>query len=101
MTTLISKIGFPVIILLVGFAVGMVTSKKLEKAVKIPTFKCPDCKCPEPPNSIDFEKVKNFKGTLRVDQNYYMEMSGDSLILSRIREAMKAELENFKVRKCR
>jgi hypothetical protein len=45
-TTILTKFGLPALILSVGFGAGMVTSKKLEKPVKVPEYKCPDCNCP-------------------------------------------------------
>ena len=68
--------------------------------IKFPEYKCPDCRCPES-SSIDFDKVKNFRGTLVLNNNIRVDVNGDSLVISRIREALKAELEYFKVKKCR
>jgi hypothetical protein len=63
-TTILTKFGLPALILSVGFGAGMVTSKKLEKPVKVPEYKCPDCNCPPAVelNNFDLEKINNKKG---------------------------------------
>jgi hypothetical protein len=98
MLPILSKIGIPALFVAAGFSGGMITSKKLEKPVVIPEHKCPACNC-EPCNGIDFDKIKGKYITLNNTQK--VEMNGDSLIVKRIQEALRQELEDFKVKKCK
>jgi hypothetical protein len=62
-TTLLSRIGIPVIFLLIGFGSGMVTSQRLQKPCE--QKDCPDCHCPEQAavsvQPFEVEKIKGLK----------------------------------------
>ena len=85
---------------LAGFGGGMITSKRLEKPVTIPEYKCPDCNCPAN-NSIDFDKIKGRGVKLQVNQHYHVEIDGDSLALERIKLAVEEKLRELKVSRCK
>ena len=93
------------VIIMVSFAAGfasMVGVGKLTKQeirVECPQPVCPEFKCPG--NSIDFEKVKNFKGTLKVEQHYHMVVSGDSLFREELGKDIETKLNNLRVSRCK
>jgi hypothetical protein len=66
-----------------------------------PKCECPSLTCPPQANSIDIAKLKGFKGTFSVNQHYHVTMDGDSLVIQQIRAALRSELEDFKVKKCK
>jgi hypothetical protein len=77
-------------------------SKVLDK--KCPDLKCPQpaaCICPEqkPCQGIDFDKIKS--RNITIENQQYLTIEGDSLVYEKIRKAVKDELNDFKVRKCR
>lgn len=98
MTTILAKFGLPIVIAIAAFTGGMITNQKLQKPVVIPEYKCPSCHC-EPCNGIDFDKIKGKYITLHNVQN--VQMQGDSLIIDKIQKALREELEDFKVKKCK
>jgi hypothetical protein len=101
MIPLLTKFGLPAFILTAGFGAGMITSKKLEKPVEIPRYECPACNCPPQANTIDFEKIKGFKGTINLNQTYQISVDGDSLAIKQFQEAVRNELVTLKVTRCR
>lgn len=99
--TLIAKFALPAILFVAGFSAGMITSKKLEKPVTIPKYECPACNCPPQANTIDFDKIKGFKGTINLNQTYQITANRDSIIMERIRGVVKDELNGVRVARCR
>lgn len=98
MIRILSKFGIPVLFLLLGFIGGMITFKKLDKPV---SYNCPDCICPEqlPCNGIDFDKIKSKYITIKNSQ--YLTVKGDSILVDRIVDDVKKELERLNVTRCR
>jgi hypothetical protein len=94
------------IALVVGGGIGSGATLRITKAVKpeikleCPQPVCPAFKCPEG-NYIDFEKVKNFRGTLKIDQHYHIQANGDSLLLEKIIKEMEVKLSQLKLARCR
>jgi len=78
-----------------GYKKGIQDAPQVE-CPKIP--KCPDCNCPE---TINFDKIKGFKGTINLHNDYAIDIKGDSLLIDKIQEAVKIELLKLKVVKCR
>jgi hypothetical protein len=87
-------------------AVGSYGTMQITKATKpeirleCPQPVCPEFKCPEG-NYIDFEKVKNFRGTLKIDQHYHITANGDSLLVKKIIEEMNVELAKIRLARCK
>lgn len=87
-----------------GFIAGGGAMKFAQPKIEFPPpVECPSCVCPPQANSIDFDKVKNFKGTLRIEQHY--ELSSDSavnvVLQKAVSEAIQAELSKLKIAKCK
>jgi hypothetical protein len=91
---------------LIGAAIGVAGVVGIQRATKpeikleCPQPVCPEFKCPEG-NMIDFEKVKNFKGTLRVEQHYHVTMDGDSLFREQLIRDMETKLRELKLARCK
>jgi hypothetical protein len=100
---ILTKFAVPAVIIAAtaGFGGGMITSKKLEKPVTIPKYECPACNCPPQANSIDFDKIKGFKGTINLNQHYQVSVDGDSLVIEQFRKAVKEDLISLKVSRCK
>lgn len=87
-------------------AVGSYGTMQITKAAKpqikleCPPPVCPEFKCPEG-NYIDFEKVKNFKGTLKIDQHYHITANGDTLLAKKIVDGMVIELNKLRLARCK
>jgi hypothetical protein len=105
--TLIAKFGAPFFIGLVLGGAGIIGLNHLNKQdIKL---ECPppivNLKCPDPVNTIDFDKVKGFKGNLTVNQNYRMELKSDSLVTVAIRKEFLPEIQKMlsamKIAKCK
>lgn len=103
MNALIAKLGGSALVAVAIFFGGMFTQKKL-------TRDCPDCSCPEvviPPcpkpelQSIDFEKVKNFKGSIVLHQHYHVEVNGDSLVNKAWEDLLAKKLGELKLSRCK
>ena len=114
LTGIISKIGLPVLAAILcgfgGYAAGVyqVSSRSLEVKTNCPA-PVVNLKCPDPINTIDFDKVKNFKGTLKIDQNYRMEVNADSLftkkmvdeIVKQNTSSLQNEIAKLKLARCK
>lgn len=99
MIPLLSKFGLPIIVFLAGIVGGMAVNQKLQKPAapcKCPSLTCPD---PKPCQGIDFDKIKA-KG-LTIQNTQYLTVKGDSVTADMVRKALREELEDFKVRKCK
>ena len=91
-------------------AVGSYGTMQITKATKpeikleCPQPVCPEFKCPEG-NYIDFEKVKNFKGTLKIDQHYHITASGDSLFSKKMVDDitihLREEIARLRLARCK
>ena len=103
MTALIARFAAPAFI---GFALGIASilglnrlnkqDIKLECPAPIVTLKCPDAV-----NTIDFEKIRGFKGNITLQQHYTVEMNGDSLVVKSIIDAMNIELGKIRLARCK
>jgi len=69
---------------------------KLECPAPIVSLKCPDAV-----NTIDFDKIKGFKGNITLDQHYHVEMNGDSLVVKQIIDEMSKELQKLRLARCK
>lgn len=92
-----------IIIAIASFIGGAIVDAKL-LGKKCPDLKCPQpaaCICPEqkPCQGIDFDKIKS--KSITIDNKQYLTIKGDSMLVDKIREVVKSELEDFKVRRCR
>jgi len=101
--TLIAKFAAPVAI---GAALGIGSVVGIQKATKQDIkLECPapivNLKCPDAVNTIDFDKIKGFKGNITLDQHYHVEMNGDSLIVKQIIEEMNKELQKIRLARCK
>lgn len=77
-----------------GFAGGLSFYRFTEKPCPvIPT--CPKC----PPNSIDINKLKDFRGKFIVNQTY--EVNSDSVSRELIKKDFENVLKNLKVARCK
>lgn len=100
--TIIGKLGAPTFFILVGLSAGIFGTVKLNKWMQPVIQLAPTpCNCPEVKPSIDFDKVKGFKGTINLQQTYKMEVGGDSLVLVAVKKAVAEELAKLKVAKCK
>ena len=101
MTALIARFAAPAFI---GFALGMASILGLNKLNK-QDLSCPapiiNLKCPDAVNTIDFEKIKGFKGNITLQQHYTVEMNGDSLVVKAIIDAMNIELGKIRLARCK
>lgn len=79
---------------------GITKSVKPEIKLECPEPVCPEFKCPDQVG-VDFEKVKNFKGTLKIDQHYHVNVSGDSLFRELLIQDMEAKLNQLKLARCK
>lgn len=76
---------------------------------KVLTKRCPDlvcpqqaaCVCPEPKpcQGIDFDKIKSKNITIQNEQ--YLTIEGDSLLVKRIGQEVRAELERVRMARCK
>jgi len=90
---------------LVAFVMGIGAMIGIQRATRQDIkLECPapvvSLKCPEASNAIDFDKIKNAKN-ITVNQRYYVEMNGDSLIVKNIIEAMSMELQKLRLARCK
>ena len=69
---------------------------KLECPAPIVNLKCPDAV-----NTIDFDKIKGFKGNITLDQHYHVQMNGDSMIVKKIITEMENKLNQLRLAKCK
>lgn len=101
-STLLGKYLIP-IVALISMGAGMLFQARVlaPKCPKIEFPKCPDCNCPPAVNTIDFDKIKGFKGTIQLNQNYKVEMDGDSLAMEAFQKAVRDELIKLKVTRCK
>jgi hypothetical protein len=83
-----------------GATLGITKAVKPTIKLECPKPVCPEFKCPEG-NYIDFEKVKNFRGTLKVDQHYHITHKGDSLFREALIADMEATLAKLKLARCK
>lgn len=84
----------------VGSTLGVIRALP-DPVIKVePQVSCPEFKCPEG-NNIDFEKVKNFKGTLKIDQHYHITANGDSLLRETLIKDFEAKLAQLKLARCK
>jgi len=102
-TGLIGKFVAP---LAVGAALGIGGVISIQKATKQDIkLECPapivNLKCPDAVNTIDFDKIKGFKGNITLDQHYHVEMDGDSLIIEKMIAAMEKQLSGLKLARCK
>jgi len=91
---------------LITFILGIGTMIGIQRATKQDIkLECPapvvNLKCPDAVNTIDFDKIKGFKGNINLDQHYHVEMNGDSLIIKRIIDEMKLELNKIRLARCK
>ena len=88
----------PVVIgMIIGGAGTLFIGKMIKPEIKLDCPRVPDCNCPPAVQALDVDKLKNFKGTLKIEQNYQVEMDGDSLFFVK----MGSELSKLKVVRCR
>lgn len=79
-----------------GYANSLEETAKIIKA-----HKCPDCVCPTPKpcGNIDFDKMKS--RAITIQNHQHITYGGDSLLLPRIREVVREEMEEAKLVKCK
>lgn len=87
--------------ILIAFALGGIAggggTLYITKAVK-PEIKleCPQPICPECPATLgnEFAKIKSKNVTVQVNQKYIMAVNNDSLLIEKISQAMRDELQS-------
>ena len=90
---------------LLAFVMGIGAMIGIQRAIRQDIkLECPapivSLKCPEASNAIDFDKIKNAKN-ITVNQRYYVEMNGDSMIVKNIIDAMSLELQKIRLARCK
>jgi hypothetical protein len=96
--------NFGLILKLLPVGIGMVlgggatlgVAKMVKPRIEIPP--CPQppaCNCPPQANTIDFEKIKGFKGTIVLHQHYHVELQGDTIGMT-FRKVLREELQGVK-----
>jgi hypothetical protein len=70
-----------------------------KKIVAKMNFKCPEVK-PCPP-SIDYDKIKGRNITLNLHQHNTVEIDGDSLIVSKIKESFREVVKEAELVRCK
>ena len=90
---------------LISFLLGIGAMIGIQRATRQDIkLECPapvvSLKCPEASNAIDFDKIKNAKN-ITVNQRYYVEMNGDSLIVKKIIDEMSLELQKIRLARCK
>ena len=101
---LISKFAAPAMLGIALGAGGVIGINRLNKQdIKL---ECPapivNLKCPDAVNTIDFEKIKGFKGNITLNQHYTLETElGDSLVLKTVIDAMNVELSKLRLARCK
>lgn len=103
MTTLLAKFFAPV---LIGIVIGIGGVVGIQKATRQEIkLECPapivNLKCPDAVNTIDFDKIKGFKGNITLDQHYHVEMNGDSMIVKKIISEMELKLNALRLARCK
>lgn len=91
---------------LIAFVLGIGTIIGIQRATKQDIkLECPapivNLKCPDAVNTIDFDKIKGFKGNITLDQHYHVQMNGDSLIVKKIITEMEAKLNQLRLARCK
>lgn len=92
-TILVSILGG--IIIGISATTAIIHATKKEIRVSCPQPVCPKC----PPNSIDIEKLKDFRGKFIVNQSY--EISSDSNFRQLIIKDIEQSMMKLKLSKCR
>jgi len=95
LTSILNRLAIPAIIFLVGMTAGIFLQQRIfDKPCRLECPKVPDCNCPKPElQSIDFEKVKGFKGTINLNQHYTVQVESDSaLLVTAINDAVRNNL---------
>ena len=91
---------------LISFILGIGAMIGIQRATRQDIkLECPapivNLKCPDAANTIDFDKIKGFKGNITLDQHYHVEMNGDSLIVKQIIDEMNKELSKLRLARCK
>jgi len=91
---------------LIGLVVGIGSVIGIQRATKQDIkLECPapivNLKCPDAVNTIDFDKIKGFKGNIDLNQHYHVEMDGDSLVIEKIIEEMEKKLSALRLARCK
>jgi len=91
---------------LLSFVLGIGAMIGIQRATRQDIkLECPppivNLKCPDAVNTIDFDKIKGFKGNITLDQHYHVEMNGDSLIVKKIIDEMNKELQRLRLARCK
>jgi len=104
MNIILSKIAIPVLAAIIcgfgGYAAGVyqVSNRPIDVKTECPQA---NLKCPDAVNTIDFDKIKGFKGNINLTQQYHVEMDGDSLIVKKIIDEMNIELAKLRLARCK
>lgn len=91
---------------IIAFALGMGAIIGIQRATRQDIkLECPapivNLKCPDAVNTIDFDKIKGFKGNITLDQHYHVQMNGDSMIVKKIITEMEAKLNMLRLARCK
>jgi len=91
---------------LLSFVLGIGAMIGIQRATRQDIkLECPppivNLKCPDAVNTIDFDKIKGFKGNIALDQHYHVEMNGDSLVVKKIIDEMNKELQKLRLARCK
>ena len=101
--TILAKFAAPAFI---GAALGIGGVIGIQRATKQDIkLECPapvvNLKCPDAVNTIDFDKIKGFKGNITLDQHYHVQMNGDSMIVKKIISEMEIKLNALRLARCK
>jgi len=78
-----------------GFGGGLSFFNYTKKEVKVSCPACPAC----PPNSIDINKLKDFRGKFTINQTY--QVNSDSISRELIIQDMKKVISEVKLSRCK
>ena len=114
MNIILSKIAIPVIAAIIfgfaGYAAGVyqVSNRPLEIKTEAPKdteqiLKSINQKLSDlqNANAINIDKMKGFKGTFQVSQNYHIEMNGDSLVVKAIGKEVEGIVSGLRLARCK
>lgn len=112
LTTLLSKISLPALVMVIGVVGGIGLQQKVlsrkdvvkvdyDKVRTIVAEEISKLPKPQPSQSLDIDKIKGKVGKVEIQQHFHTEVNGDSLVMENIRALVRDELNKLKISKCK